>query len=483
MRICANYAVILTILVFCDIALCLENTSVVNPVGSGTTPPSSSKSGLIPTANPVDASGNLVVTGNVANGMQFRGVVPYNSPTNFYSSPGSVRHTSAGMDSFLKDSAGSQNFNQSSNSGGLTPFYSPSWTVTTMQPSGVISGPAGSTYNDSFAGTGLPNAKTGYYRYTNNSQISKRPLSLTQEDLEKLVESDITSNPVTDQTANQAQKSFWRDKGVKLERKTETLDFTSKPELVKEDQTTLEMLLGGKTQKINEKQDTFKNERSEGDSIDVYDRMKISFGKLSDLSSNKMDLDKQGDAVKKKDANESAISQPGVTNEEFAKAYKSFVAFSGDKFNRHMKAAESFMKQGRFYRAADAYTLASIYKPEDPLGYAGKSLALFGSGEYLSSALFLARALEIFPEYSKLKVDLGAMIGDKDTVENRILEAREWMERSDSGELEFLLSYIYYQMDRMEFARQSIEKAAAKMPDSPAVMTMKKTIDERISKL
>jgi len=80
-------------------------------------------------------------------------------------------------------------------------------------------------------------------------------------------------------------------------------------------------------------------------------------------------------------------------------------------------------------------------------------------------------------------VDLGAMIGDKDTVENRILEAREWMEKSGSGELEFLLSYIYYQMDRMEFARQSIEKAAAKMPDSPAVMTMKKTIDERISKL
>ena len=171
-----------------------------------------------------------------------------------------------------------------------------------------------------------------------------------------------------------------------------------------------------------------------------------------------------------------------MTPEEFAKAYKSFAAYSDDKFNHHIRAAEGYMKQGRFYRAADAYTLASIYKPNDPLGYAGKSVALFGSGEYLSSSLFLARALEIFPEYAQVKIDLVGMIGDKDTVENRILEARDWMDKSDSGELEFLLSYIYYQMDRLEFARQSIEAAAKKMPDSPAVAAMKKVIDERLAK-
>ncbi len=171
-----------------------------------------------------------------------------------------------------------------------------------------------------------------------------------------------------------------------------------------------------------------------------------------------------------------------MTPAEFAKAYKSFAAYSDDKFNQHIRAAEGYMKQGRFYRAADAYTLASIYKPNDPLGYAGKSVALFGSGEYLSSALFLARAIEIFPEYAKVKVDLVGMIGDKDTVENRILEAREWMDKSGSGELEFLLSYVYYQMDRLEFARQMIESAAKKMPDSPAVAAMKKAIDERLAK-
>jgi len=174
----------------------------------------------------------------------------------------------------------------------------------------------------------------------------------------------------------------------------------------------------------------------------------------------------------------STMGAGGVTD-----VYKSFAAYSDDKFNRHIMAAESYMKQGRFYRAADAYTLAAIYKPNDPLGYAGKSISLFATGEYMSSALFLARALEIFPEYAKIKIDLVGMIGDKDTVENRILEAREWLDRSGSGELEFLLSYVYYQMDRLDFARKAIESASKKMPDSPAVAAMKKAIDERIANL
>ena len=56
------------------------------------------------------------------------------------------------------------------------------------------------------------------------------------------------------------------------------------------------------------------------------------------------------------------------------------------------------------------------------------------------------------------------------------------MDKSDSGELEFLLSYVYYQMDRLEFARQMIESAVKKMPDSPVVAAMKKAIDERLAK-
>jgi tetratricopeptide (TPR) repeat protein len=442
----------------------------------------------VKSANPIDTSGNLVITGNVANGMQFRGVVPYNSPTSFYAPASSLQHTSAGLDSFLRDSAGSQNFGLSS--GGLTPYYSPTWTVTTMQPGGQGAITTGGSGTNSFAGTNLPGPQTGYYRPGYNTQINKRPLSMSQEDLEKLVETDVTKYPKGGEADSQSQDQFWRDMGVKIQRKEEAADTTDKqgPEQATNSEPSLEKLLGGNTQGLQRSKDKQRvdKERLTGQPgetpkteqvADVYEQMKGRLGKTIELPQS------EGTPVTKQAAaNESIVSRPDVTQAEFAKAYKSFAILSDDRFNRHIRSAESYMKQGRFYRAADAYTLASMYKPNDPLGYAGKSVALFASGEYLSSSLFLARALEIFPEYAKVKIDLVGMIGDKDTVENRILEARDWMDKSDSGEMEFLLSYIYYQMDRLEFARQSVETAAKKMPDSLAVAAIKKAIDERLAK-
>jgi tetratricopeptide (TPR) repeat protein len=488
-----GYISVFIVVAFCGIGLSLENPSVGNPVGSGTVPPTAYKSGLIPSVNPINTSGNLVVTGNVANGMQFRGVVPYNSPTSFSAPASSLQHTSGGLDTFLSNSAGSQNFGQ--HSSGLTPYYSPTWTVTTTQPSGSGVVTTGGSGSNLFAGTNLPSAQMGYYQSSYNPQIGRRPLSMSQQDLEKLVEADIRKYPLGGEPGSQSQEQFWRDMGVNIQRKEDASNAAVKP--VTGSEPSLETLLGVsvKTQNNREGQSRpqVDNTLKLGQTPGIYEQMKIRLGKSIDsvqnvpLDLNSLDnaRDRQGkSATNHAETNEptASVSKAGVTPEEFAKAYKSFAARSDDKFNQHIRAAEGFMKEGRFYRAADAYTLASIYKPNDPLGYAGKSVALFGSGEYLSSALFLARALEIFPEYAKVRVDLVGMMGDKDTVENRILEARDWMDKSDSGELEFLLSYIYYQMDRLEFAKQSIEAAAKKMPNSPAVTAMKKAIDERLAK-
>ena len=133
-----------------------------------------------------------------------------------------------------------------------------------------------------------------------------------------------------------------------------------------------------------------------------------------------------------------------------------------------MRTAEEFLKQGKYYRAVDAYTLASIYKPDDPLAYAGRAHALFASGEYMSSAYFLARAINIFPQYVNFKIDLNAMIPDKDRLESRIADVKQWIEKTQSAELSFLLAYIYYQLDKPDLALEAINFAAEKMPDSVA---------------
>ncbi|HUU18356.1 MAG TPA: hypothetical protein VMW72_14495 [Sedimentisphaerales bacterium] len=168
--------------------------------------------------------------------------------------------------------------------------------------------------------------------------------------------------------------------------------------------------------------------------------------------------------------------------------------FSEAKFNQHMQAAEDYLKAGRFYAAADSFALASIYKLDpgeagsDPvqagglaLCFAGRGHALLAAGEYISSALFLSRALEIAPEYVRTKIDLAGMLGGENKLESRIAEIKEWMGRNGSPKLEFLLGYVYYRMGRLGPAKQAIDATYTKMPQSPAVVAVKKAIDDAIA--
>ena len=157
--------------------------------------------------------------------------------------------------------------------------------------------------------------------------------------------------------------------------------------------------------------------------------------------------------------------------------HENIASFSEDKFNRYFTAAELYLKQGRYYRAVDAYSLASLYKRDDPLALAGRSHALFAAGEYMSSSLFLSRALKIFPEYAWSKINLAGMLGGRDRLDGRIANVKECLKISGGApELHFLLGYVYYQMGRVGEAKKAIDAAYERMPDSPAVGAVKKAI-------
>jgi tetratricopeptide (TPR) repeat protein len=160
--------------------------------------------------------------------------------------------------------------------------------------------------------------------------------------------------------------------------------------------------------------------------------------------------------------------------------YKSFAGYSDDKFNKYMKKAEQFMDEGEFYRAADAYSLASIFRKDDPLVYAGQSLALLGAGEYMSSAFYLNKALDLYPDYIAVKVDLVEMLGDRDVLENRIVDIQRWMARSGAGELSFLLSYIYYQMDEPVWAKEELQKGQGSLPSEKNAKLLMDMIDAQL---
>jgi len=85
--------------------------------------------------------------------------------------------------------------------------------------------------------------------------------------------------------------------------------------------------------------------------------------------------------------------------------------------------------------------------------------------------------MEALPEYASRKVDIVEAIGDRDKIESRIADAEQWLKRSGAPELEFLLSYMYYRLGRLPQARQAINEAVEKMPESTAAAALKKAIE------
>lgn len=495
-------------------------------LGRGTRPVSSTRSGrsgLIRSPNPIDTSTNLVITGNVGGGRHFRGVVPYRATTDF----GAVNPSSS-LDSFLRRASGSGIGQYSST---YQPFYSPTRTVTTTRPG--ISGAAGPSLTDvsikgqrgyvsgllpsevlQYGGGGAVPVRRleGMYSYFGADRAMGLPTSMGRGRVERMIASE----------ADRYQRDWMltaEQRRLRAEQLREVLEEveegaaeigrgTSKAEksLAETEKDRGKEGIGLRIEPKHTKTDA-KEEKAESrlfdtagplKKFDVYEQMKwqvfalekgveSAAGRVQEAGEGEKELSKEdsegeeGTGRQRRPETKSPVD--GLSGAELAARAKSilgphetFASYSEDKFNEHVRAAEWYLKEGKYYRAADAYTLASIYKPDDPLAYAGKSHALFAAGEYMSSALFLARALEIFPEYARFKVDIEAMVGDRDVLENRIADVEERLARVDAPELHFLLAYVYHQMGRADQARQEISAAYEKMPDSPAVVALREAI-------
>ena len=529
------------------------NPAIRSPIGPATVPQSSYRSGLFPSPNPIDTTGNQVITGNVGGGKHFRGVVPYNAISDF-----SGTTTSTTFDSFLRRSASSGGIVNLP--GRYNPYYSPSGTVTTTRPGlhSVVRPPTSQIQGrtvEGFTVPSVPQQQTLASPKISTPDISYRPMRFKPQHLEKLIldgtltyaeakrlvdEQNLAQMERLKQDLGQLQHRapslkqslIVRDESLRpfseLEQDAGTLQ---PPTLLKireqeKQQEPLhdKRLLTGKDGLIDLRTqgqaDEVGKEEKDVSGLDVYERMKqdiesvrktlesISRGGGPDeedvedkeeseeekTSSEKLRRRRKTALIEEEeiDAWEAELEKQitsimpreeltgvalSVRAQSIMGEHKTFASYSKDMFNQHMRAAEQYLKEGKYYRAADTYTLASIYKADDPLAYAGKSHALFAAGGYMSSALFLSRALEIFPEYARFKIDIVAMVGDRDKVESRIGDIKLWIEKSGSAELQFLLGYVYYQIGRADEAKKAIDAAYEKLPDRPAVIALKKAID------
>jgi tetratricopeptide (TPR) repeat protein len=447
----------------------IQNPSVNSSVGMGGTPQSSISSGLTGSPNPMGLNGNLIVTGNVSGGKHFRGVVPYNAVSDF-----GGRLGSGSVDSFLRYSA------DGSYSSTLTPYYSPTRTVSILTPGsqGQLLAPS---YVNLSGGSGLgplPNQQFAptSTSYMTNSQF--RPLSTNLQGLNRTLSQDIAAYPQGGiQTAQQqqAQMDRYREELKQQAEKTaqDQQNIADQKESSEQDAKNKKKL--GE----NKPGDSFENIQKELETVQkILDQLKA--GETPTLPDNSDKQTEAENAAKQETADrDAAASNLSAKAKTVLGEHKTFKDFEKAKYNEHIRTAENYMKQGRYYLAADSYSMALVYKPSDLTALTGKCHALFAAGEYMSSALFLSRALEISPEFVNSKVDLVAVIGNKDTIETRASDILKWMKITNSPELGFLLGYIYYRLDRPDFSKAMIDAAAEKMPDSPAVETLKKAIYDR----
>ncbi len=148
-------------------------------------------------------------------------------------------------------------------------------------------------------------------------------------------------------------------------------------------------------------------------------------------------------------------------------------------FVRHFETAQAFQRQGQYTRAADAFTLALAYRPNDANAYLGKGLALFAAGQYAGSGAALARAVELDAQIALQKVDLVKVTSGADEFITRFTDLVRHAETHAASEPHFLLAYIYYQADQWEQARTAVEAAQAGSIAPASVQAMIAALDRQ----
>jgi len=618
------------------------NPGIGNPIGPGTVPPSTYESPLASTPNPINTTGNRVITGNVSGGKYFRGSIPYGSTTSFGAPLGSTS-----LDSFLRYSAVPDELGGYSS--GYSPFYSPSGTVTTMQPGyQAVFAPASPKVAtslpslpverpaDVMALADVPQVQfpTAQTNPTFNSSIgtwqapassvAPRPLYSPVPRMPDEMRQVVPDEPATlsaDQqlpqqgtelvmseeyrrqleqlqrdiekvsaNASELEQSLKTDDGAPataLEQKSAEAVTSSSPAAAPSG--TIAPLPGSRSQPstlnlpdrglpqmpqpsdrsaspgqlpnqniarllnpvplpgqeqagvaridgsmepqpqidnpLTSPQPSFSQPAAPRDRIDaifstqgqpgaasvspapelpVMQRVKETaraFDAPSDFLQRPARSVAGGETLPPnqvstlmkplRTAPAGKSVAPGVVRDSENKAQTEssqplpgdrtlqkygtgkLGSFSQEKFDHYLRAAEQYLRQGRYYRATDSFTLAAAYKPDDARPYLGRSHALFAAGEYLSSAVVLARAIDLDPRSTLGRSDLVNTVGGPDVFASRVTDLEQCAKTANAPQLQFLLAYVYFQMGRPAEAKAAIAAAEKRLPASPAIDLLK----------
>jgi tetratricopeptide (TPR) repeat protein len=443
--------VIIVCIVFVSPAFC-RGGKYTTPVSaparrSATTPASLGQSGSVRRApERTYASTNRIINVNVARDRYFRGMVPYGSVSEFQTDI-----ESDDLYSFVRRSAGI------SYRGSASKYDLPSH--------GTFAGGVGKYTFDDLSGR---NPTSTYYQKRPSlpgiKELERR--ILRQPELFKIQEAE-KSTEIAGEVVRQKKITEWND----------TLtDAPQKPVEPADIEDTYERL-----RKARQKR---KDELLRRELIDEIAPVEVEQqNDESEMSSERYDNhQKSSDQPETTEADEpdgyDKTTDLHARALELRDEHATFAEFAEAKFKKYILAAGEFTKEGKYYMAADAYSLAEVYGPENIEAITGMAHSLFAAGEYMSSAFLLRKALRLQPEYARETTHLGELLIDRDMIENRIIELEKCVNYGKVPELSFLMAYILYRTDRPDTAMNFIGTAVEEMRDSPAVLTLKVEIEK-----
>jgi tetratricopeptide (TPR) repeat protein len=518
-----------------------QRTSATTPQSDA--PNVSSPIGQKPTGIPADGayerprtrinSANDIITGNVAGGREFRGTLPYNSQSQL--STGLSDPGSSSVRSFLRRSSGSPYVPLYGDSS--KPYYDPMQTTTGFRP-GELSGLSRPviTTPSNIARVSVPQwtdlqrisqpqrpawQETTELESVVMQQMGLRELALMEEQLSKLDPAQVERlnprlrqflepteepaktgrekpNPLYDESVRPVQP----DKPVEPGKLTEAERLRIEREQIEQMRKELESLLepeSATTAKPKPRAETKTETKTESPSqAKPAAESKSALPPLPPRSSEKpqtpaAEPDKPAEPAEKPFRLPSPEQRTRIR--QLLGPYKNFEVLIADKTADYIKQGDQFMVKRQYYRAADAYTLAAVWQSNDPQIYLKQSFALFAAGAYLSGAQSLQQALYLKPELAGEKNDPLEKLGgvpdstkeksdNKQIYDSRMKEVVVFRNRSDSGMLALLMSYLYYQIGDMDNARTALNntkivdpvKFESNFPNDPAITAMKNVL-------
>jgi len=436
---------------------------------------------------------DLYITGNVTGGGSFQGLIPYRSPLEFSGNLGS-----GDLSNFRRDSVGAGDLSPSGivsqrpfvdqsraltgswgNKIGSSPqFYTPSSVTPVgallrtkpygLTSSGLSARPLGGSYSMNVTPGPLPFGAAAQSPQTATSPMApwqrsyNLPRSTSATNLDRLLHPQANQPGQTPegtpgqspQEENPLPQRTWTEPSQSLPSPQDTPDLPSPLQ-------ELEEFDADKTgQQPEGTAAPTPQGKSEGESQGGN-----LIPELTPRSTTKFSESLTGAA------------QPSGFVPQEKESSASFAAFHRRQADYYMEQGRYYLQQGKYYFAANAFSNAILYDPQNGGAYLAKSHALFAAGEFMSAAYFLNQALTLSPELVPLQTDLQQFFPDPKKFQERLDELETWQKRTLQPMLKFLQGYVLYQIGQGPLAKQVLTEYLQVQPDAAVAQLLINQID------